>query len=502
MSDTVRDPAVQNGTAAAPVLARDDRAMRHPRPEAPGRVSRRPGLILAVVLTGQFMALLDVSIANVAAPTIGTDLRASGTGLQFVIAAYTIVYAVLLITGARLGERHGYRRIFRIGLALFTIASLACGLAPGVPELITARLVQGAGAALMVPQVLSLIQRSFTGSARVRAVGAYTAVLASGMVVGQVVGGLLVSANLLGTGWRPVFLVNVPIGVALLVVSARLLPALDSESPRHLDPAGLVLLSAAVFLLVLPLVLGRDYDWPWWGWVMLAGSAITFGAFIAVQRRIADRGGSPLIHHRVVTAPSLAPSAAAIFLMMTTVGGFLFALTLHLQAGLGDSALRAGLTFSPLALGFGFSGLYWGRLPQRLHRGLPLAALGLAVPGYLLVAAMLRHGAQPGPAAEVLLLGLGLIGGCTYGPLFASAIHRVDPRYAADASGLLVTVIQLGQVVGVATLGTLFLDSVSGPGPAASGRAVSITASAVAVLMLAAAGFAALRPRPMAPSRV
>ncbi|MGW4274432.1 MFS transporter, partial [Streptomyces seoulensis] len=187
--------------------------------------------MLATVLAAQFMALLDVFIVNVAAPTIGADLHASGADLQLVIAGYAITYSVLLITGARLGGRFGPGRVHLAGLALFTAASLACGLAPGITELIVFRLVQGAGAALMIPQVLSLIQRAFTGEARVRALGAYSAVLAVGAAAGQIMGGALVAADLFGTGWRPVFLVNVPVGAVLLAVGRRVLPREGAAAP-------------------------------------------------------------------------------------------------------------------------------------------------------------------------------------------------------------------------------------------------------------------------------
>ncbi|HVU92437.1 MAG TPA: MFS transporter, partial [Jatrophihabitans sp.] len=224
--------------------------------------TRRPGAILTVLLLGQFMAILDVSIVNVAAPTLRADLHASGAGLQLSVAGYTITYAVLLITGARLGDRIGHGYAFRYGLVGFTLASLACGLAPNTGTLIAFRMVQGAGAALMMPQVMSLIQRTFDGTARARALSLYSAVIAGGAVVGQVLGGVIVSADLFGTGWRPVFLVNVPIGVALSLLAVRDLPADRGQRNRGLDPAGVVTLSAAVLLLVVPLVLGHEEHWP------------------------------------------------------------------------------------------------------------------------------------------------------------------------------------------------------------------------------------------------
>src|SRR6266851_6173464 len=210
----------------------------------------RPGAVLAIVLIGQFMAVLDASIVNVAAPSIHAGLHASGAALQLIVAGYTISYAVLLVTGARLGDILGHRRVFQAGLVLFTLASLGCGLAPTGGALIGLRFVQGVGAAVMIPQVLSIIQRTFSGPARARAMSRYSAVLAGATVVGQVAGGLLVTANIFGSTWRPVFLVNVPIGAALLAFGARSLPSGRGEPGRSLDLPGLALLTPAVLGLV------------------------------------------------------------------------------------------------------------------------------------------------------------------------------------------------------------------------------------------------------------
>ncbi|MEV7187901.1 MFS transporter [Kitasatospora sp. NPDC093102] len=452
----------------------------------------RPGLLLALVLCGQFMAVLDGSIVNVAVPSIRTDLGASGAALQLVIAGYTIAYAVLLITGARLGARYGYSRLFQLGLAVFTAASLACGLAPATGWLIAFRLIQGAGSALMVPQVMSLVQRTFTGSARTRALGLYSAVLAGGVALGQVLGGLLVSADLFGSGWRPVFLVNVPIGVLLLAAGARLLPRLPGDATRGFDLPGLVVLGAALGLLVIPLVLGHELGRPAWGWAMIAAGVLLFGLFVAVERRIARRGGQPLISGRVLRAPGLRPAAAGLFSIMAAFAGFMFALALHQQAALGHSALKAGLCSAPFAVGFGLSSMHWHRLPGRLHRALPALAGALLSGAYLLLGLMLGGGAEVGAGPLVEMAALGLAAGCAYAPLFARALAGVEPEDAADASGVMVTVIQLGQVIGVAVLGSVFLGQVDLPAPAAeSGGALRTTLLAAAAAVLAAAGFAA-----------
>ncbi|MFE0457687.1 MFS transporter [Kitasatospora sp. NPDC058965] len=475
-------------------------ARTEPLADPPGDGPARPGLLLALILTGQFMAVLDVSIVNVAVPTIRLDLHASGAALQLVIAGYTIVYAVLLITGARLGARFGHRQFFQLGLGVFTAASLACGLAPGTTSLIGFRLLQGLGAALMVPQVMSLIQRTFTGAARTRALGVYTAVLAGGSVVGQVVGGLLVSADLFGSGWRPVFLVNVPIGVLLLVVGHRLLPHHPVDRTRRFDLFGLLALAVAIGLLVVPLVLGRELHWPLWCSLMLGASVPAFAGFVFEERRIAAHHGQPLIHGRVLRSPGLAPAAGAIFLIMFAFSGFMFSFALHLQAGLGNSALRAGLLFGPLAVGFGLAGLHWHRLPRRLHLSLPVLGLAVVAPGYLALGLLLRSGGQLGPVGELLLVVVGLSSGCAYSPLFARALSRVAPTDAADASGVMVTLIQLGQVVGVSLLGTVFLSGVSYPAArSASGHALVVTCTVVAAAMALAAGFAFRTRRAAAP---
>nr|WP_234443596.1 MFS transporter [Streptomyces sp. NRRL B-24484] len=457
--------------------------------------------MLGLLLAGQFMALLDVSVVNVAVPSIRTDLGASGAALQLVVAGYTVAYAVLLITGARLGARFGYTRTFRYGLAAFTTASLACGLAPATGWLIGFRVVQGVGAAVMVPQVMSVIQRLFTGAARVRALGLYAAVLAGGLAVGQVVGGLLVSADLFGTGWRPVFLVNVPLGLVLLAASARLLPPLPGDRGRGFDLPGLLTLAAALGLLVVPLVLGHELGWPAWGWAMLAGSAALFAVFAAVERRVAERGGRPLIAGRVLRAPGLLSAAGSIFLIMAGFAGFMFALALHQQAGLGNSALRAGLLSVPVSVGFGAASLLWQRLPQRLHLVLPVLGLAVVAPGYVLVGLLLDGGGPVGPAVQAVLAVTGVAAGCAYSPLFARALGRVDPADAADASGVMVTVLQLGQVIGVTLLGTVFLGAVSYPAPARdSGHALLVTTAVIGAALAAAAVLAALSGRTVRPA--
>src|SRR6516162_2278807 len=253
----------------------------------PDQATAPPGhrwLMLAVLLGGQFMALLDAFVVNVALPSIGAGLHASGASLQLVVGGYAATYAMLLITGARLGDLYGRRRMYLLGVVLFTAASLACGLAPDSGVLIVARCAQGAAAAVMVPQIMSVIQMRFEGAARATALSAWGVVLATGAAVGVILGGILVRADLLGATWRPVFLVNVPFGVLLAVLVPRVVPAdprvrHTGSGSRRLDLRGLAIAVPAVCLIVLPLVLGRELGWPAWTLGCVAAGLLLAGAF-------------------------------------------------------------------------------------------------------------------------------------------------------------------------------------------------------------------------------
>jgi len=451
----------------------------------------RPGLVLAVVLIGQFMAVLDASIVNVAAPSIHASLRASGASLQLIVAGYIITYAVLLVTGARLGDIAGHRRVFLAGLVGFTLASLGCGLAGTAGELIALRFAQGAGAAVMIPQVLSLIQRTHAGpdpKPRARAMSSYSAVLAGGVVVGQLVGGLLISANLFGSSWRPVFLVNVPIGVALLAVGARALPHGKGEPGRTLDLPGLALLTPAVLAFVLPLVLGQPEHWPLWGWILMAASIPLVGTFVLAERRVAGTGGTPLIPGRVLRVPGVPVAIAALFTVMTIFSGFFFTLALHLQDGLGYTALRAGLTFAPAAAAFALVSLNWRRLPARWHGALIVGGFVTFTVTIAGLAWVLHSGGTGGAGIYLIgaITGAGMA--AAFSPLMTRVLMTVPVELAADATGVVVTVNQLGLLVGVATFGTLYLNLAGRlPGHAFGAfRHVSAHAEAVTFLALAA----------------
>lgn len=423
-------------------------------------------LMLIVLLAGQFMALVDVTIVNVAIPTMRADLHASGSALQLIVAGYTVSYAMLLITGARLGDLWGRRRMYLIGLSLFTLSSLLCGLAPDATTLVIARFIQGAGAAMMVPQIMSMIQIRFTGQARATALSAYSAVIAVGAIFGLVLGGLLVEADLFGASWRPVFLVNVPAGLIVGALVPRLVPADGPRGTRRLDLAGLVVATSAVFLVVLPLVLGHEQRWPAWTFVSIAAGLVLAVVFVLVERRVPD----PLLRLDVLRSPGLRAGLGALAAGMIGYGGFLFMFTLHLQGGLGDSALTASLIFAPAGVTFGLFGFYWRKFPARIHHLLTPVGFALAAVAYLMIAEALRDGGHGGALLQAGLLLFGGAMGAAFSPLLTNALVNVPLAEAADASGLLTTTVQLGQVIGVATFGSLFLTLAgrAGPHPSAS----------------------------------
>jgi MFS family permease len=468
-----------------------------------GRAPRAvpPGAVLAVVLTGQIMAVIDTNIVNVAVPSMHATLGASGAALQLIVAGYTIAYAVLLVTGARIGDILGHRRVFLAGVALFTLASLGCGLAPNTGVLVALRFIQGAGAATMIPQVLSLIQRTYTSPGpRARAMSLYATVISGGAVLGQVFGGLLVSADLFGSSWRPVFLVNVPVGLAVLAFG-RLLPAGRFDGIRTLDLPGLALLTPAVLAFVLPLVLGQPLGWPAWGWVLLALSVGLFALLGVVERRAGARGGQPILPRALFGIPGMVAGLGGLFASMVVFGGWLFGLALALQDGLGDSALRAGLTFVPCGIAFALVSMNWRRLPARYAGQLPVTGFAVTAIALLWTGLLLRSGGDGGIWLYVALAvtGGGMAG--AFGALMGRVVSRVPVAIAADASGVVVTVNQLGIVVGIAAFGSLYLN-VAGSLPSgagirqlsaftlASGHAYLWVSAALAVLALAGAALA------------
>ena len=419
------------------------------------------GLLLAVLLGGVFMGNVDIAIVNIAMPSIRTSLHATGSELVLIASGYTLVYALMLIPGARLGEMAGYRRIFLLGIGVFTISSLILSLAPNALVLILTRTVQGAGAALMAAQVLTGIQLNFEGHERARAIGWYTAVLSGSAVIGQVLGGVLIAVNLFGAEWRSVFLINVPIGLLVILAGTKYLPPDKRRRAQSLDVRGVVALSIALTLLLLPLMLGPDDHWPTWGWLCIAASIPTFVMFVNRQLRLIHHGGFPLLNLQILTQPSISWGVASQGLTRSTYAAILFVLALYLQQGLGKSSLYSGLALVSWVAAFGVVGPLLGRIRKHDIAWAGPAGTMLLAGSFAGIGISLLYGIDSG-LLQIILLGFGGLGlGAAFSGMLNHLSHSVDKDNAADMSGLLNTVSQVSAVVGVAAFGTVYLGFVS-----------------------------------------
>ena len=436
---------------------------------------------LVILLAGQAMVSMDVSILVVATPSLATDLHVSPGELQLVVAAYTVAFGALVVTGSRLGDVLGRRRAFLAGLAAFTTCSLAGGLAPDPEALIGARALQGTAAALMTPQVLSIIQVEVDGERRTRAIGAYSMILAVGVAAGQVLGGMLVSAHVVGAAWRPALLINAPVGAILLAAGRRCLPRTAPLAAARLDLGGVALLSTAMAALIVPLTLGREAGWPAWASVSLAASAVAAAAFVAHERRVRAGGRRPLLALELLRVPGVGAGIGAVLLVMSCYAGFLLSLTLHLQDGLRFSALHSGLVFAAYACGFAAASLSWGRVPPSAQPGLPVIG-PLAMGAALLAVGLVADGGGWPPVATTALLVLAGAGhACGFSPVTHRVTAMVGSDHASDASGLILTASLVGQVLGVAAFAGVYLDAVKAGSPDALGITTGALAGALTV---------------------
>ena len=448
---------------------------------------------IVILLAGQAMASMDGAILVVAAPSLQQSLHASSAELQLIIAVYTIAFGSLVVTGARLGDIVGRRRAFMAGLAGFALASLVGGLAPTPAVLIGARAIQGAAAALMTPQVLSIIQAQYEGEHRARAIGAYSMILAVGVAAGQILGGLLVTAHLLAAAWRPALLVNAPVGIVLLAASHSRLPRTQPPGRERLDLPGVGLLAVALVLLVVPLTFGRDYGWPGWVWPCLAGCAVAGAAFVALQRRLTAGGRRPLIDLRLFALPAVAAGVGAVLLIMAAYDGFLLSLTLRLQGGLHFSPLHAGLIFAIYATGFATASLTWSRAPASLRDRLPVLGPLLMGGSLLAVGLIADGGGWPLTRVTPFLFAAGAGHAYGFSPLTNRLSTAIAASHVADLSGLILTASLIGQVVGVAVFAGIYLSAAADGG----GEALAITTGLLCAALLATAACAWRAPRPV-----
>ncbi len=315
---------------------------------APGLTSTR-WLPLPVVLAGTFMVVLDFFIVNVGLPSIQGRLHAGTTAVEWVLAGYSLTSAIFVISGARLGDRLGHRQVFALGMALFTLASAGCGAADTPTELVIGRLVQGVGAALLAPAILSLISILYTGTDRLRALSAYGTTMGFAAAGGQLIGGALIALDPLGLGWRSCFLINVPIGALALALTPALIPESARSGRAPLDLRGTALATATLVALVLPLVEGRQNGWPLWTWLSLAAAPVLLTLFLADQRRLARRGGTPLVDLSLFADRSFSAGLLTQICFWAGQASFFVVLALYLQEGRGMRPLSAGLVFTVLA---------------------------------------------------------------------------------------------------------------------------------------------------------
>lgn len=460
-------------------------------------------LILPVILSATFMVSFDYMVVNVATPSLQRDLHAGPVALELVIAGYAFTYASGMVTGGRLGDLFGHRRLFLVGMAAFTAASLLCGLAQSPVQLVAARLLQGLTGAAMVPQVLALISAALPAADRPRAMAWYGVVLGGGGVAGQIGGGLLLQADPLGLGWRTIFLVNVPVGAAALALAARSLPGTRSDRRPRLDPAGAAGISGALALALVPLAMGREQGWPAWTWISLGASVPVLAATLWWERRLARTGGEPLLDLGLFRARSFDLGLALNVAFLASFGSMNVVLTMLLQGGLRLTPLEAGLEFGPMAVLTMVASLFGRPLVARF--GLKVLVCGTVVSalGVLAMAAEL-HVLGGDVTAPWLLAPLGLVGlggGLTLPSVIGAVMSGIRPAQAGAASGVLSTAQQFSGATGVAVLGAIFFAALGAhPGRAAFASAAETAIWADFALTVAAVVLAGLFLRPAAPA--
>ena len=417
---------------------------------------------LPVILAAMFMAMFDYFVVNVAASSLQHDLHAGEASLELIVGGYGFAYASGLITGGRLGDLHGHRKLFVLGMSLFAIASLLCGLAPNGWALVAFRILQGGTAALMVPQVLALINTMFPVEERAKAMSAFGATIGLGAVAGQVLGGVLLDANLFGWGWRTIFFINVPIGLAAVLLAAKWLPKHEPVHKPKLDPIGAVGISLALALVLVPITLGRPEGWPLWTYISMAAALPVLLATLRYEHRLHAKDGQPVLDTEMVRERIFAAGMVISAGYLAFFSGFMLCLTLLLQDGLGLSPLRAGLAFAPLGIAFALSSfLLARRVAARIGNrvivlGAVLSLLGLATT----LVVLLTQGSSVSaleliPGGVVIGLGNGLAIPSMIGAVLSSGI---EPHKAGMAAGVLTTAQQFGNAVGATVLGTVFFS--------------------------------------------
>jgi EmrB/QacA subfamily drug resistance transporter len=415
-------------------------------------------------MCGTFLVVLDFFIVNVALPSMQRDLHASDSGLEWVVAGYGLTFSALLIAVTRLGDRWGRRRMFSLGTGLFVVASAACGAAPNIELLVGARLAQGVAGAMVSPMVLALIGDVYAGPRMPKAIGVYSTVMGLAAATGQLIGGVLIQLDLAGSGWRAIFWVNVPVGLAALALAPRLLPNRRNADAQKIDLAELVLATVTLTALLLPLLEGRRLDWPVWTWLSLAGAVVAALLTIVRSRAVLARGGRPLVEPEAFRSGTVRIAIACQALLFVGMASYFLVLALYLQNGRGLGALSSGAVFTLVAVPYMIGTGTQRRLAAGLGRWTVPTGAGLFAVGHLALLAAVAEEGVSGSLVD-LVPGLALAGfgmGIALTALIDAAMGDVEPAYAEAVSGVLSTAQQVGNALGVAIVGMVFFGAVSG----------------------------------------
>jgi MFS family permease len=428
----------------------------HQLVSAPVDMSRR-WWVLAIVVAAQFLFGVDAFIVNVAIPTIAVELHASTAQIEAVIAIYLIAYATLVVTGGRLGDIYGTKNVFIAGVLGFTVTSLWCGLARSGPELIVARLAQGATAAMMVPQVLATLHLLFSDGSRSRAFGIYGIVLGLAGAAGFALGGVLVTSDLAGLGWRVVFFVNVPLGLIIVAAAWRIMPSVPRRAGTRLDVPGAIVLFCGLLCLIGPLLFGHDLDGTPWVWLVMAAGVGIIAMFLRLERAVAGRGGMPLVDLALLSDRAFMRGLYAAFFFFFANLSFYLVVTMFMQRALHIPPLQAGLVFVPLTLTFVVASRHSGARAR--HRGTKVLIEGCAVQIAGLAMLALTTVAVEAPSALLLAAALAVFGygqGLVMAPLSSAVLSSVKPASAGSGAGMYGTTSQIANASGVAAIGAVF----------------------------------------------
>ena len=439
---------------------------------------------LVILLTGAFLPPLDFFIVNVALPSIQEDFQSSASTMQLIISGYATTYAVMLITGGRLGDLYGRRNVFLAGMAAFAAASALCGFAWSPSVLIAGRILQGFAAAVMAPQALASINAIFPDHEKSKALSLYALTFGVASMAGLLLGGALIALNIFGLGWRAIFLINLPVIAIAAPAAIVMLRETRSEHARKLDIGGAALIALALFALISPLIEGREQGWPIWSILMLAASLPLLLLFWRYERRVGEAGGDPIVAPSLLEVPGLKRGLLAA-LFFYAFAAFWLTFSVYQQGGLGRTPFAAGIAILPAAVGFVLGPFASGQILRVFGRYSAAAGMTLEAVGLFGTAALISFGASRFLFVPLFLIGAGQ--GIALPNLVKTVVQRVDPMQSGLASGLINSMLQIGGALATALIGGLFFSILESSNDVGSiGHAYSVSAVAIALCLLIA----------------